>query len=436
MKKSLLWAVILVMSISMVATFSLYGCKAKEEAVEEEAVVEEEAAEEIEKEIVTLVFANDKGWTDRNDDLSPYSEEAIGVGIESVSYPDPAQFQALMKQSLATESGPDFLNWWSGYRLKDLVDLDLLEDLSDIWQKHIDAGEYDPSVAEGFKVGDKYYGSLYHSNFWVILYDKAIFNEFNLEEPQTWEEFISICDTLKAGGKTPISSYLADRWYSLAWFEEILIRTDPALYEGVCDFSIKYSDPRVVDALKVWQDMIKKGYFPEDQTIDFAEWLKNFVSGETPMLLIGDWVIGNLEALDFMQGEDFDCFIVPMIDPTAERTMIFETGPLAVGKKSPHLEETKALFDYWLSPEAQTIWAKVWDFATPNKKATVPDRPIFNKYGELNLFTGEYRYITRFYENTPVPVCEFALDKFCEIMLNPDRLEGALAEIDEFIKTQ
>jgi len=47
MKKSLLWIVVMLLSISMVAAFSLYGCKAAaaEEAVEEEAV-EEEAVEE------------------------------------------------------------------------------------------------------------------------------------------------------------------------------------------------------------------------------------------------------------------------------------------------------------------------------------------------------------------------------------------------------
>jgi len=45
MKKSLLWVVVLVLSITMVAAFSLYGCKA-EEAVEEEAAAEEAAAEE------------------------------------------------------------------------------------------------------------------------------------------------------------------------------------------------------------------------------------------------------------------------------------------------------------------------------------------------------------------------------------------------------
>jgi ABC-type sugar transport system substrate-binding protein len=47
MKKTLLWIVVLVLSMSMIAAFSLYGCKAEEAA--EEEVAEEEVAEEEEE---------------------------------------------------------------------------------------------------------------------------------------------------------------------------------------------------------------------------------------------------------------------------------------------------------------------------------------------------------------------------------------------------
>jgi len=49
MKKSLLWIVVLVLSISAVATFSLIGCQAAEEAVEEVEEAAEEAVEEVEE---------------------------------------------------------------------------------------------------------------------------------------------------------------------------------------------------------------------------------------------------------------------------------------------------------------------------------------------------------------------------------------------------
>jgi len=48
MKKSLLWIVVLVLSISVVATFSFVGCKT--ETVEEAAATEEEAVKETQAE--------------------------------------------------------------------------------------------------------------------------------------------------------------------------------------------------------------------------------------------------------------------------------------------------------------------------------------------------------------------------------------------------
>ena len=58
MKRSLLWIMVLILSMSLVASFSLYGCKeeaveeeaAEEEAVEEEAVEEEAVEEEVAEE--------------------------------------------------------------------------------------------------------------------------------------------------------------------------------------------------------------------------------------------------------------------------------------------------------------------------------------------------------------------------------------------------
>jgi len=66
MKKSLLWLVVLVISVSMIATFSLSGCKkevapAEEEAVEEAAPAEEEAApaeEEVPAKKFNVGFSN------------------------------------------------------------------------------------------------------------------------------------------------------------------------------------------------------------------------------------------------------------------------------------------------------------------------------------------------------------------------------------------
>ena len=53
MKKSLLWVVVLLLSIAMVAAFSLYGCKAEEKA----APAEKEVAEEAESDFIVAYIA-------------------------------------------------------------------------------------------------------------------------------------------------------------------------------------------------------------------------------------------------------------------------------------------------------------------------------------------------------------------------------------------
>ncbi|MBM3701994.1 MAG: extracellular solute-binding protein [Actinobacteria bacterium] len=87
MKKSLLWIVVLILSISMVAAFSLYGCKAEEAAVEEEAVEEAPTEEvpEVEEEVVEEETTVET-WTPDPDEAS---------GVVTIWYWDQAGFETM-----------------------------------------------------------------------------------------------------------------------------------------------------------------------------------------------------------------------------------------------------------------------------------------------------------------------------------------------------
>ena len=99
MKKSLLWLLIMILAVSMVATFSLAGCK-KEEVAEEEAVKEEEAVEEApaEEEAVEEEVAAEEALTfthiNASDPADPFiSKISIGwkeacekLGVKSEEY--------------------------------------------------------------------------------------------------------------------------------------------------------------------------------------------------------------------------------------------------------------------------------------------------------------------------------------------------------------
>src|SRR4030042_6285440 len=120
MKKSLLWIAVLLLSISMVAAFSLYGCKAEEvaeeEAAEEEEVAEEEAAEEEEEEAVVAntqvvynSFASDPEPRRIDEMIVSMFEEAnptIDVIHRIVAHED---FKQAIRAYLTASTPPDVL---------------------------------------------------------------------------------------------------------------------------------------------------------------------------------------------------------------------------------------------------------------------------------------------------------------------------------------
>jgi ABC-type glycerol-3-phosphate transport system substrate-binding protein len=368
--------------------------------------------------------------------MGSLSAGEVGVGFQSESYPDLTNYQTTLRQSLQNpKTAPDFFKWWSGYRLKELVDQDLLVDVTPIWQKHIDAGEWDQSAAEFVTYDGKSFGLPFHYSYWGILYNKPVFEKLGLEEPKTWADLMMTAEEIKKSGGTPFATTLEGRWQSLIWWEEVLVKTDPDLYVGVCEQTIDYADPKVIEALQPWADLARKGYFPEDMLAQWQGVYGDLVKGEYAMYLIGDWLVGPLEGLGATMGEDIDWFHVPAIDPEKGNGTIAEMSPWAIPKASPNVEDTLKVADYWLSAEAQTEWAKIFNAPTPNKKATNPDYPIIQKIVASGLLSGEYRFVQRYWENTPVPIVEFAIDKFGEVMLNPDKLEVAMKDIDEFRKT-
>ena len=56
------------------------------------------------------------------------------------------------------------------------------------------------------------YGIPFRLDCKLFFYNKAIFDEHNLTVPTTWDEFINVCETLKAAGITPISFGNQEPW--------------------------------------------------------------------------------------------------------------------------------------------------------------------------------------------------------------------------------
>ncbi len=48
----------------------------------------------------------------------------------------------------------------------------------------------------------------------------------------------------------------------------------------------------------------------------------------------------------------------------------------------------------------------------------------------MDITTGKYRVLNRYWEATPPPICEAAIDKLGKFIVNPDALDEVLTDIE------
>ena len=88
-----------------------------------------------------------------------------------------------------------------------------------------------------------------------------------------------------------------------------------------------------------------------------------------------------------------------------------------------------------MSPDAQTAWANSRGDLSFNPKATVKDPMLWRRSNKVVGGDG-YRLITRYFEATPTPIANEALELFGAFIANPGDpmpcLETIQAEADEY----
>jgi len=387
------------------------------------------------QEITTIEVWNDKPtWEPWFKQMGEAAAPQIGVNVKPVNYPDTASYQAAVKSALSSAQAPDLFTWWSGSWMADLAATGLLEDLSPIWKKYIDAGEVNPGLAAPYTFDGKILGVPTANAYYVGFYNIGVFNQLNLKPPTTWDELMAVCQTLKDNGVTPFGVTVQDKWPSFIWFQQILIGSDPQLYKDLMAGKVKYTDDRVVSLMNIWKGMIEKGYFsdptiPGVGTTGQSQLAALFRQGKIGMILWGDWYIPFLRADDFKSGEHFGVYPFPKVNPQAPNAIIFETGPFALANHSGHKEAALKFVDWWMSVPAQTQWIKLYPGIPTNTKVD-PGDPLLQQEMAF-VKEGNYELLTRFWEATPTEIVLQAVEQLDRFMLEPGSLSEVLAAIQQ-----
>jgi multiple sugar transport system substrate-binding protein len=366
--------------------------------------------------------------------MGDLAEAAIGINWEVTPYSDTTSYQAAVLAALPTGETPDFFTWWSGYRIEDLYDQGVLEDLTDIWTQAVADGNLPESLAAAFTFGGQQWAIPSHVSYWVVFYNKKAFADNGLSAPTTWDEFIAVCDALKGAGVTPLASTQDGRWPSFIMFEEMVLRTDPNFYVELTNGRAKYTDPTCVQAMETWKSLIEAEYFTSFDIDLFTETPGMFQSGELGMIPIGTWFQSSFLGAGLVPGEDYDAFIMPNVNSAiTDKVAIVETGALAIANQSSNIDAAKEMAAWLLTPDAQTAFFNHLGDAPANPKAQ-SENPVISNL--LDTITSEdYTLYQRYWEASPVPIVEGAVDFLAQFMLNPGDQESVLANIQELADT-
>ena len=195
-KKLLMWITVLMISVSLVATFSLSACKepAAEGPVAEEPTVEEPAVEEPEEPVVEKPYEGVEiniGCLARalSDELKPFLadfEAETGIKVNIDQYAFDALRDKMTLEFVAGSGYFDIVYLSPGY-LGELVENDYIMDVSG-YMETLDFQREDflPAAIEisRYGVGDEIWGFPYLADTTVLLYRKDLF-----EDPDNQADF-------------------------------------------------------------------------------------------------------------------------------------------------------------------------------------------------------------------------------------------------------
>ena len=201
----------------------------------------------------TIEFWNDKLQNTEQSEVDKIFDSIknlTGITVEPIAYPDTAAYQTAMQQSIREDSAPGLFTWWSGPQLETLVENDLVEDLSDLWDDYVAANGVSNDIKDALSVDGKVYAVPYSIIYNTMIYNKDLFSQYNLEVPETFDDFLNVCQTLKDNGITPIL-LKNDSWAGFIWFQALIASFEPQLYQDICDGTKDYTDPDVVKVMGI-----------------------------------------------------------------------------------------------------------------------------------------------------------------------------------------
>ena len=294
-------AIVLGMSCILMASAVLQGCQQnpKSGKVEIELV-------QYKPEAVDIFEQLEKEFNETHDD--------IHLKISS-----PNDATTILKTRFIREDYPDIIGIGGDINYSYFVDSGILADLSD----YEGLSEVKPAyldIIEGleFVPTEGTYGLPYVANAAGVLYNKDMFAEHGWEIPQTWDEFISLCEEIQNEGIQPLYFGYKDTWTCLAPWNALAVGLAPSdvcqqVNKGETTFSKEY--PQVAEKMLELLNYGEDGPF----AYGYNDACTAFANGESAMYTIGSYAIPQIKSVN--PDMNIGSFVMPANDSEEDNVL-------------------------------------------------------------------------------------------------------------------
>lgn len=204
------------------------------------------------------------------------------------------EYKPKLELEFAAGDPPDVFHSWGGGGLAEQAKAGHIRDItdwvkSDRWKSRINPVALDIYSYEGRVYG--FPQDLGAVGFW---YNREILEKAGISGfPENYDDFIAMCEKLKARGITPLSLGIADRWPVMFYWSYFALRIGgPDIFRDILAKKRSFNDPALIEAGMMMQDLYKRKYFPASAIgDDFNAQSRAVGDGHCAMQLMGQWAL-------------------------------------------------------------------------------------------------------------------------------------------------
>ena len=400
----------------------------KEEA-KQEAEAEKEAAAGIGEEPITITILAGQSTTDAGtEDMITEAVAAVYPNItlewECVGWNDLAPKMQQYVQSglpdIIIGKGQDVATYAPLGVLGDITQLDAVNHVLD-------------DATAGVTVDGKVYGLVYNALYQGVYYNRALFEQYNVEVPETQEELAQVVQTFNDAGIKPFASHFVDGWsignVTMQFAINDVFSKYPTWGDDFRAGKVSFADSAEYKTCYEYNKLIYDNTFEDTFSLEQTECDARMVNGEAAMKVSGAWSIQNLLDID----ENFDFGIFPFPNATGDSKLIFE--PNITFMKSANTEygdAVDAIFNLLASDKELAV--EIYDY-TKTASMLKEVSPTFHNpsQSDIDKYASEGRIVDANTGNTQLVWGGFQdenANDIAEWLLGNETLEEALQASD------